>query len=211
MLGVGLRRILCQHVPRVTPGTRAKNSARSGVTPCPGPAWDGKDYLLLLAMRRRRRCPRNRRSRCSGAAWWTPGGAYIEHARVAEVTGELLPAQPTTTTTELLTTKAASFCPPLIWPTPAVPLSLGPRVPWCARPAHGGSRSGWHAACPSTCSAPPRSRFGGADYELLEPAHHGTLGPSDSQATLLQLGRPALRMSSKHEVAFIFTPHDGPE
>ena len=41
-----------------------------------------------------RRCPRNRRSRCSGAAWWTPGGAYIEHARVAEVTGELLPAQP---------------------------------------------------------------------------------------------------------------------
>ena len=55
---------------------------------------DGKDYLLLLAMRRRRGCPRNRRSRCSGAAWWTPGGAYIEHARVAEVTGELLPAQP---------------------------------------------------------------------------------------------------------------------
>jgi len=50
--------------------------------------------LLLLAMRRRRGCPRNRRSRCSGAAWWTPGGAYIEHARVAEVTGELLPAQP---------------------------------------------------------------------------------------------------------------------
>ena len=79
---------------RVTPGTRAKYSSWTGVTPSPGPAWDGKDYLLLLAMRRRRRCPRNRRSRCSGAAWWTPGGAYIEHARVAEVTGELLPAQP---------------------------------------------------------------------------------------------------------------------
>ena len=43
-----------------------------------------------------------------------------------------------------------------------------------------------------------------ADYEF-----HGTLGPSDSEATLLQLGRPAVRMSSKHEVAFIFTPHDG--
>ena len=42
-------------------------------------------------------------------------------------------------------------------------------------------------------------------------ARHGTLGPSDSEATLLQLGRPALRMSSKHEVAFIFTPHDGSE
>ena len=56
--------------------------------------WCGKDYLLLLAMRRRRGCPRNYRSRCSGATWWTPGGAYIEHARVAEVTGELLPAQP---------------------------------------------------------------------------------------------------------------------
>ena len=94
MLGVGLRRILCQHVPRVTPGTRAKNYSLPGVTPGPGPAWGGKDYLLLLAMRRRRGCPRNRRSRCSGAAWWTPGGAYIEHARVAEVTGELLPAQP---------------------------------------------------------------------------------------------------------------------
>ena len=110
-----------------------------------------------------------------------------------------------------LTTKAAFSCPPLIWPTPAVPLSLGPRVPWCARPAHGGSRGGWHAACPSTCPAPPRSRFGGADDELLERARHGMLGPSNSEATLLQLERPAVRMSSKHEVAFIFTPHDGSE
>ena len=102
---------------------------------------------------------------------------------------------------------------PLFWPILRQRFFVGSvRVfPWCARPAHGGSRSGWHAACPSTCPAPPRSRFGGADYELLERARHGTLGPSDSEATLLQLGRPALRMSSKHEVAFIFTPHDGPE
>ena len=61
------------------------------------------------------------------------------------------------------------------------------------------------------CPAPPRSRFGGADDELLERARHGTLGPINSEATLLQLGRPAVRMSSKHEVAFIFTPHDGSE
>ena len=86
-----------------------------------------------------------------------------------------------------------------------------PANPMGARPAHGGSRGGWHAACPSTCPAPPRSRFGGADYELLERARHGTLGPSDSEATLLQLDRPAVRRSSKHEVAFIFTPHDGSE
>ena len=113
----------------------------------------------------------------------------------------------------LLTTKAATSCPPPVLADPGASCSLWarPERPWCARPANGGSRSGWHAACPSTCSAPPRSRFGGADYELLEPAHHGTLGPSNSQATLLQLGRPALRMSSKHEVAFIFTPHDGSE
>ena len=103
----------------------------------------------------------------------------------------------------VLTTKATNFCPPLDLADPGAScsLSLGPRVPSCARPAHGCSRSGWHAACPSTCPAPPRSRFGGADYELLERAHHGTLGPSDSEATLLQLGRPAVRMSSKHEVA----------
>ena len=61
------------------------------------------------------------------------------------------------------------------------------------------------------CPAPPRSRFGGADDELLERAHHGMLGPSNSEATLLQLDRPAVRMSSKHDVAFIFTPHDGSE
>ena len=104
-------------------------------------------------------------------------------------------------------------CPPPVLADPGAScsLSLGPRVPWCARPAHGCSRSGWHAACPSTCPAPPRSRFGGADYELLERVRHGTLGPSNSEATLLQLGRPALRMSSKHEVVFIFTPHDGSE
>ena len=64
---------------------------------------------------------------------------------------------------------------------------------------------------PSTCPALPRSRFGGADDELLERARHGTLGPINSVATLLQLGRPAVRMSSKHDVAFIFTPHDGSE
>ena len=111
------------------------------------------------------------------------------------------------------TKKMPTFCPPLDLADPGAScsLSLGPRVPWCARPAHGCSRSGWHAACPSTCPAPPRGRFGGADYELLERAHHGTLGPSDSEVTLLQLGRQALRMSSKHEVAFIFTPHDGSE
>ena len=49
MLGVGPRRILCQHVPRVIPGTRAQNYSRTGVTPGPGPTWDGKDYSLLLA------------------------------------------------------------------------------------------------------------------------------------------------------------------
>jgi hypothetical protein len=103
-----------------------------------------------------------------------------------------------------------TVCPPLFWPISAPAVPLWP-LPWCARPAHGGSRGGWHAACPSTCPAPPRSRFGGADNELLEHAHHGTLGPSDSEATLLQLDRPAVRMSSKHEVAFIFTPHDGSE
>ena len=87
---------LGQHVPRVTPGTRARTQAiqasppalglhgvghvggwpvaspcpartqgfpwnervglqLAGVTPSPGPAWGGKDSLLLLAMRRRRR------------------------------------------------------------------------------------------------------------------------------------------------------------
>ena len=61
------------------------------------------------------------------------------------------------------------------------------------------------------CPAPPRSRFGGADDELLERARHGTLGPSNSEVTLLQLGRPAVRMSSKHEVAFVYPPHDGSE
>ena len=35
--------------------------------------------------------------------------------------------------------------------------------------------------------------------------------PSDSEATLLEQVRPALRMASKHEGAFIFTPHDGSE
>ena len=121
-----------------------------------------------------------------------------------------VPAAPESGASWFLTTKAATFCPPPGVADPGASWLAVPRGA-SARPAHGRSRSGWHAACPSTCSAPPRSRFGGADYELLEPAHHGTLGPSDSQATLLQLGRPALRMSSKHEVAFIFTPHDGPE
>ena len=60
------------------------------------------------------------------------------------------------------------------------------------------------------CPAPPRSRFGGADYELLERVHQ-SLGPSDSEATLLQLGRPAVRMPIKHEVVFIFKPQDGSE
>ena len=60
---------------------------------------------------------------------------------------------------------------------------------------------------PGSASQP----FCGADDELLERAHHGMLGPSNSEATLLQLDRPALRMSSKHDVAFIFTPHDGSE
>ena len=51
MSGVGLKRILCQHVPRVTPGTRAKNYSLIGVTSGSGPAWDGKDYLLLFGQR----------------------------------------------------------------------------------------------------------------------------------------------------------------
>ena len=112
-----------------------------------------------------------------------------------------------------LTTKATNFCPPLDLADPGASCST------VARPARPLVRTPcswlftkWLArSSPSTCPAPPRSRFGGADYELLERARHGTLGPSNSEATLLQLGRPALRMSSKHEVAFIFTPHDGSE
>ena len=48
-----------------------------------------------------------------------------------------------------------------------------------------------------------------ADSELLERARRGSLGPSDSEATLLRLGGPAVRMSGKHEAALLFTPHDG--
>ena len=51
MLGVGPRRILCQHVPKVTLGTRAQNYSRTGITPGPGPAWDGKDLLVALGQR----------------------------------------------------------------------------------------------------------------------------------------------------------------
>ena len=57
-----------------------------------------------------------------------------------------------------------------------------------------------------TSPAPPCT-FGGAGHEFLEHTHQGSLGPSDTEATLLQLGR----MSSKYEVAFIFTLHDGSE
>ena len=48
-----------------------------------------------------------------------------------------------------------------------------------------------------------------ADSELPERARRGSLGPSDSEATLLRLGGPAVRMSGKHEAAILFTPHDG--
>ena len=49
MLGVGLRRILCQHVPRVTPGTRAKNYSRTGVTPGPWACIGWYGFWLWLA------------------------------------------------------------------------------------------------------------------------------------------------------------------
>ena len=49
MLGVGLRRILCQHVPRVTPGTRAKNYSQTRRHPRPWARIGCKDNSLLLA------------------------------------------------------------------------------------------------------------------------------------------------------------------
>ena len=81
-------RVLGQYVPRVTPGTRARTTAIQASPPALGLhgvvkttccSWPCADVA-------ERRCPRNRRSRCSGAAWWTPGGAYIEHARAGVVT-----------------------------------------------------------------------------------------------------------------------------
>ena len=99
-----------------------------------------------------------------------------------------------------LTTKAATSCPPLILADLWRQLASRCLAARSARPAHGRARSGWHAACPSTCPAPPRSRFVVArTTSCLSVRAMERFRPSDSEATLLQLGRPALRMSSKHE------------
>ena len=60
-----------------------------------------------------------------------------------------------------------------------------------------------------TQHAPARARlrlhsFGGADDELLERMRTMERRPSNSEATLLEQVRPALRMASKHEGAFIY-------
>ena len=108
-----------------------------------------------------------------------------------------------------LTTKAATFCPPPV---------LADLWRQLARVA---SRRAPHALLMvvhevvGAQHAPARARLRLAAVLVARglraagAARRGSLGPSDSEATLLRLGGPAVRRSGKHEAAVLFTPHDG--